>query len=96
VGLTSEEGTSLRVQGEILAAAGETAAGEHALSQSLALLAEQNPYEAARTEVTLAAHRRACDEHDVADELLARAAATFTELGAMADLAHIDTIRRTG
>lgn len=96
MGLTSEEGASLRVQGEILAAAGETAAGEHALSQSLALLAEQNPYEAARTRVALAVDRQARGDLPEADELLTHAAATFTQLGALADLEHIDTIRRTG
>ncbi len=94
LGLLSEEGTSWRVQGEVLLATGQTATAEHALAQSLALLADQNPYEAARTQVALAAHLHNRGDSDQAQALRARAAKTFAGLGAMADLAHIEAIGR--
>lgn len=92
--LTSEEGASQRVQGEIFSAAGQPTAAAESLAQGLALLADQSPYEAARTQVALSAHLRMQDDIDQANSLHQQAAATFARLGAMADLAPSNDIGR--
>lgn len=92
--LTSEEGASLRVQGEIFTTVGQPTAAAESLAQSLALLADQSPYEAARTQVALSAHLRMQGDIEQADILRQQAASTFARLGAMADLAQLNGFGR--
>jgi tetratricopeptide (TPR) repeat protein len=86
-----EEGMSLRVLGEVLATIGRHDQAYLALRRSLALLAEGNPYETARTRRELARTMLALDRPvSVADTppltLLQQAQTCFERLGAQHDM----------
>ena len=83
---TLEKGESLRTLGAVLRDTGERQQARAALEESLALLVDEDPYEAARTMAELGALLIELDEQASGTELLADAAHTFRRLGARRDL----------
>jgi tetratricopeptide (TPR) repeat protein len=83
-----EEGLSLRIHGQARGAAGQRDAALTAFERSLELLAD-DPYEAARTQVQLAAALRERGGAERARELFGEAQTIFARLGAQRDLAEV-------
>ena len=92
LGLESEEGASLRVVGQTLLAGSQTEAALAAFERSLALLADHDPYESARTQVQWGLAFMAGPDPARGTPMLRKARATFEELGARRDLAAVDAI----
>jgi ATP/maltotriose-dependent transcriptional regulator MalT len=86
---TLEKGESLRTLGVILRDTGERQAAREALEQSLALLAEEDPYEAARTMTELGLLLLESDQASSALALIDEATTTFERLGAQRDLRRV-------
>lgn len=86
------EGTSLRVLGQVLFSMDQRSEAMTAFEQSLSLLAEKNPYEAARTKMYWG---RALLPSSEADRLLEDARETFARLGAQCDLAELREIENS-
>jgi tetratricopeptide (TPR) repeat protein len=91
LGNASEEGLGIRVQGQILIAAGQITEALAAFEQSLILLAS-DPYETARTKVQLGRVRRDGRDVEVGTRLLQEAQATLARLGARRDLAEAEQL----
>lgn len=83
-----EEGSSRRVLGQALSAHGQYEAALAAFEQSLALLADRDPYEAARTRLEWGRALVAHGEGDRGLALLQAARTVFETLGARRDLAE--------
>jgi hypothetical protein len=85
-------GVSLRVLGQVRAAQGQLPAALDAFAQSLAYLAERDPYEAARTRAQWGQLLAAGYDPAAGAQLLADARAAFLHLGAQRDLVAIDAL----
>ncbi|MEZ4713529.1 MAG: tetratricopeptide repeat protein [Caldilineaceae bacterium] len=84
-----EQGESLRVLGTVLWRLGQHAQALAAFEESLQILATEDPYQAARTQVllgTLLLEEAASTRGEI---LLQEATTTFTQLGAQRDLAQL-------
>ncbi|MCB0079591.1 MAG: CHAT domain-containing protein, partial [Caldilineaceae bacterium] len=81
-----ERGMSLRVLGEALLAGGELAYALTAFEQSFALLDNNDPYEAARTQWSWSKAVSEPEKRSMRDELIAHARLTFEQLGACGEL----------
>lgn len=81
-----EEGSNLRVLGQVLLASGQQQSALDAFAQSLALLEDEDIYEAARTKMQWGAALLANGDSDRGKALLQEAQATFAQLGAARDL----------
>lgn len=90
--LESEEGASLRIQGELRCANGQLLEAARSFEQSYALLQAIDRYEAARTQSAWAQLDALCGRSGSANEKLARARAVFAQLGAKADLRQLDIV----
>lgn len=86
-----EEGMSLRVLGQVLQAAGHSAAALEQFAQSQALLDGHDPYEAARTRLVWGRALREF-EPQAAQALLQAAHAAFSRLGAGLELAEAQAL----
>lgn len=85
-----EEANALREQGRVRRLAGDFAAAEADLTQSLAVLEElENPFEAARTRRQLAWLYQAQDAGEQTLEQLLNALRVFVELGASGEIASL-------
>jgi tetratricopeptide (TPR) repeat protein len=84
-----DEGLSLRIQGQILHAHGQTVDASNVFEQSQKLLAD-DPYESARTQALFGLALRSGQERERGMALLEQARATFARLGAKRDLAEVD------
>jgi tetratricopeptide (TPR) repeat protein len=91
LGDPTDEGLSLRTQGQVLRAAGDLGAASMSFQQSTELLA-YDPYEAARTQVGLAL--TLCDLGAVVQgrAMLVEAQTIFARLGAERDLKEVATL----
>ena len=90
-----ELGMSLRVHGRVLAAAGRAQEAQATFAHSLDLLADADPYEAARTQLAWARLHQASGDDVGAQPLFDAAEATFTRLGARRDLQETLDARRS-
>jgi tetratricopeptide (TPR) repeat protein len=88
--MPTEEGVSLRVRGQALRAAGRPGEGLAVFEQSLALLADCDPYETARTQALWGSALVASGDVQKGSHLLREAQATFARLGARRDLAGVE------
>jgi ATP/maltotriose-dependent transcriptional regulator MalT len=86
-----DTGLALRVLGQVLHAHGEHTHAMHAYEQSLHLL-QEDPYETARTQRQWATSLAETGNHEQARTLLHTAHATFTQLGATADLEEVNAL----
>ncbi len=84
-------GVSQRVLGQVRAAQGQVAAARDAFAQSLAILAERDPYEAARTRMQWGQLLVGGLDLTTGAQLLAEARTTFRQLGAHHDLMLLDS-----
>jgi tetratricopeptide (TPR) repeat protein/transcriptional regulator with XRE-family HTH domain len=80
-----DEGSALRVLGQVQFSSGQPGAGIETFMQSRALLAGRDPYEAARTLVEWGRALLGAGEPAAGQELLREACATFERLGAQRD-----------
>jgi hypothetical protein len=87
-----EEGLGLRALGCALLANAQTDAALDAFAQSLALLEDKDPYEAARTQHQWALALHATEDMDESASLLESARTKFKRLGAQRDLAAVDEV----
>ncbi len=92
LGLDLEEGMSLRVLGQALLASGQHQPALAAFEQSLSLLADRDPHEAARTKTQWGLALVPGGEADQGTTLLQEARSTFQRLGAKRDLAAVDEV----
>ncbi len=90
LGMDYEEGVGLRVLGRALLAAGQAAPARAAFEQSLAILIDQDPYKAARTQAAWALALLAGGDVKQSRRLLQEARAAFADLGAKRDLAAVE------
>ncbi|MGE5603502.1 MAG: tetratricopeptide repeat protein [Nitrososphaerales archaeon] len=90
--MPTEEGISLRVCGQALRAAGRMSEARSAFDRSLSLLADCNPYEAARTRALWGSALAAAGDVQKGSQLLQEARAVFAKLGARRDLAEVEAI----
>ena len=90
--LPVEAGIALRVLAQATIAAGEHQAGMTLFERSLALLADQDPYESARTKVWWGLHQESGPDLAHGAALLQEARTTFERLGARRDLLQLDAI----
>jgi tetratricopeptide (TPR) repeat protein len=88
----SDEGTGLRVLGQVQWANSHTEEALASFEKSLAVLADRDPYETARTKVEWAKCLRSQDDPERSTLLLQEARATFQQLGAQRDLANLDDL----
>lgn len=88
----AEEGTSLRVLGQTQAANGHPEAALTSFEQSYAILTEQDPYEAARTQTEWGRCLLTGSAPEQGAQLLQNAGETFAQLGARRDLAMVEAI----
>ena len=95
LGLALEEGKSLRVLGQAQLANDQPEAAVAAFEQSLSILTEQDPYEAARTKAQWGHCLVSGRDAERGIILLQEARATFEVLGARRDLAAVDEILRS-
>jgi tetratricopeptide (TPR) repeat protein len=86
-----DEGLALRIQGQILHAAGQPKAALAAFERSLELLAD-DPYELARTQVLYGQALRAGGDEERGNALLEQARAVFAQLGAQRDLTEVEAL----
>lgn len=92
LGSDIEKGVGLRVLGMTLAAAGQQSSALAIFDQSLALLQQRDPYEAARTQVQWGCVLLTAKQDKLALPLLHKAQETFTHLGALVDAATVKSI----
>jgi hypothetical protein len=90
--LSLDEGIGLRILGRILLAAGEPAPGIAAFDRSLELLTDNDPYEAARTQVQYGLALLRGTASTRGQSLLQKAHETFQALGAQHDLIALDAL----
>lgn len=95
LGLQLEEGISLRILGLAMLADNQIELAVAALEDSLSLLADQDPYEAARTKMEWGRYLNSDTSTDRGRTLLQQAQVTFRELGARRDLTAVDEILGT-
>jgi ATP/maltotriose-dependent transcriptional regulator MalT len=88
--LSPEEGISLRVLGQVYLAQEKPGPALETFERSLDILAEQDPYEAARTRVQVGQYWIAHGDAARGQASLAEAQATFRQLGAQSDLAAVE------
>jgi ATP/maltotriose-dependent transcriptional regulator MalT len=88
--LSPEEGISLRVLGQVYLAQGKPGPALETFEHSLDILAEPDPYEAARTKVQVGQYWIAHGDVARGQTALAEAQATFRQLGAQSDLAAVE------
>ena len=89
--LSIEEGKGLRVLSQALLANGQREPALAAFEQSLSLLAERYPYQAARTKMDWGRYLVVSGMNaDRGMTLLQEARATFRQLGAQRDLAAVE------
>jgi tetratricopeptide (TPR) repeat protein len=86
LGLESEEGMSLRALGQALLAGQQHEAANTAFERSLSLLADRDPYEAARTKMQWGLAPLCGTRAERGRMLLQEAEANFERLGAWRDL----------
>jgi tetratricopeptide (TPR) repeat protein len=94
MGMTQEEGMSRRVLGQALLAGDQPEKAAAAFERSLALLADRDPYEAARTRMQWGLALISGEDAERGRELLEEARATFEKLGARRDLAAVEEALR--
>jgi tetratricopeptide (TPR) repeat protein len=91
-GETLDEGASLRILGQVLRSTDQRSEAIAALSQSLELLEEKSPYEAARSKVQLGWALRTDGDRQRGEKLLQEARSTFADLGARHDLDLVEVV----
>jgi hypothetical protein len=101
LGLELEEGKGLRARvkepvGQVALACGGADEAMHALERSLRILAEQDPYEAARTRVHLSVFLVSSGDAEQGKKTLEEARETFEGLDAARDLSAVDEILADG
>lgn len=91
-----DEGIAMRVLAAVLHATGKYSAAQELLAQSLSVLAEHDPYEAARTQLQQAALQAANGHGDQVESkaLLHKARATFERLGARREHATAEALQQ--
>jgi hypothetical protein len=89
--LKNEQGTSLRVLGQVRQASGQIPAALQAFEQSQALLANA-PYEAARTKLSWGLALKSAGDIEPGHRLMQAARATFAQLGAQRELEQADAL----
>jgi tetratricopeptide (TPR) repeat protein len=94
LGLAPEEGMSLRVLGQALLANHRQEQALGAFERSLSILADHDPYEAARTKMQWGINLAKALEPLQGLSLLQEARATFQQLGARRELAEVDGLLR--
>jgi tetratricopeptide (TPR) repeat protein len=92
LGMELEEGIGLRILGLALLADDQTEPALTAFEKSLSMLADQDPYEAARTRLEWGRHLASDTDTERGQALLREARTAFQELGAKRDLAAVDEI----
>jgi tetratricopeptide (TPR) repeat protein len=93
--MRGEEGSTLRVLGEVAVARQQPAEARGYFDQSLAILEEVgDEYEAARTRLSLARWYMSQQQHAEAQATLARSLAIFQQLEAALDLAEARDVER--
>ena len=90
LGLSPEEGISLRVLGQALLANGQPEPALTAFADSLSILADLDPYEAARTNMHWGRYLSTGADVEQGTRLLQQARATFAGQGARRDLAAVE------
>jgi len=88
--LDIDEDMSLRVLGQALHANGQQEQAVAAFEKSLSILADRDPYEAARTKVEWARCLNSTGNTEQGTPLFQAARATFEQLGARCELAEVD------
>ena len=86
LGLTVDEGKAWRIKGMVLAAAGQIEDALSAFEHSLELLAGQNPYETARTQLVFAQAMAAVGQNERSADLQNQAEIVLQRLGAPVEL----------
>jgi tetratricopeptide (TPR) repeat protein len=92
VGLDREEGISLGILGQVLLAGGQPEPALAAFEQSQALLADRDPYEAARTRLAWGRYLAAGPDPVQGTALLQAARTAFEQLGARRELAVVEQL----
>ena len=90
LGQAVDEGKAWRAKAQALAAAGQMPGALDAFERSLALLAGQDPYEAARTQAQWGLVLLTSGCADRGKTMIQEARAVFQQLGALQDLAAVD------